>query len=43
VIAAVLQSKPKRADQQEQRRDDGGQGLGQSVGPFALENENGNE
>ena len=43
VIGAVLQPKPKRADQQKQCRDDGWQGLGQSVGPFALENENGNE
>jgi hypothetical protein len=43
VIPAVLQRKPKRTDQQKQCRDDGGQGLGQSVGPFALENENGNE
>ena len=43
VIPAVLQRKPKRTDQQKQCRDDGGQGLGQSVGPFALENEYRNE
>jgi hypothetical protein len=43
VIAAVLQRKPNRTDQEEQCRDDGWQGLGQSVGPSALENEYGNE
>jgi hypothetical protein len=43
VIATVLQCKPNRTDQEEQCRDDGWQGLGQSVGPFALKNENGNE
>ena len=43
VIAAVLQRKPNRTDQEEQCRDDGGQGLRQSVGPSALEDEYGNE
>ena len=42
-VATTAKPKPKRTDQQKQCRDDGGQGLGQSVGPFALENENGNE
>jgi hypothetical protein len=43
VIDAVLQRKPKRAQQQEQGRNNNWQGLGQSVGPSVLENENGNE